>query len=244
MDVIEAGFPAASIGDFEAVEAVAKAIKTSRVCGLARALDKDIDRAGEALKAAERSRIHTFIATSPIHMQQKLHMQPEQVIEHAVRAVKRARQFTDDVEFSPEDAGRSEEDFLCRILEAVMMRRTDTKYPWYRRLQHSTTIWRDHCQFNPTYSQFWQSYFFCALSQWLRFGDSLAAVMNGARQLECTINGLGERAGNASLEEVVMAIKTRRDVFSCHTGLVLAKSWRAPAWYHPSLDFQYNRTKQ
>ncbi len=120
VDVIEAGFPAASPGDFEAVQAVANVIKDSTVCGLARALDKDIDRAGEALKGASRSRIHTFIATSPIHMQMKLQMSPEQVIEYAVKAVKRARQYTDDVEFSPEDAGRSEEDFLCRILEAVI----------------------------------------------------------------------------------------------------------------------------
>ena len=120
VDVIEAGFPAASQGDFESVQAVADTIKDSTVCGLARALDKDIDRAGEALKGAKSSRIHTFIATSPIHMQMKLQMSPEQVIEHAVRAVKRARQYTDNVEFSPEDAGRSEEDFLCRILEAVI----------------------------------------------------------------------------------------------------------------------------
>jgi 2-isopropylmalate synthase len=120
VDVIEAGFPAASIGDFEAVQAVARAIKDTTVCGLARALDKDIDRAGDALKDAANSRIHTFIATSPIHMQRKLNMPPDQVVEYAVRAVQRARQYTDNVEFSPEDAGRSEEDFLCRILEAVI----------------------------------------------------------------------------------------------------------------------------
>ncbi|RLA16280.1 MAG: 2-isopropylmalate synthase, partial [Gammaproteobacteria bacterium] len=120
VDVIEAGFPAASDGDFAAVQAVAEAVKESTVCGLARALDRDIDRAGEALKKAESSRIHTFIATSPIHMQMKLKMSPEQVIEYAVKAVKRARLYTDNVEFSPEDAGRSEEDFLCRILEAVI----------------------------------------------------------------------------------------------------------------------------
>ena len=120
VNIIEAGFPAASVGDFESVQAVANVIKDSTVCGLARALDKDIDRAGEALKGAKQSRIHTFIATSPIHMQMKLNMTPEQVIEHAVKAVKRARQYTDDVEFSPEDAGRSDEDFLCRILEAVI----------------------------------------------------------------------------------------------------------------------------
>ncbi|MCI0504972.1 MAG: 2-isopropylmalate synthase, partial [Gammaproteobacteria bacterium] len=120
VDVIEAGFPIASPGDFEAVKAVAEAIKDSTVCGLARALDKDIDRAGEALKNANSGRIHTFIATSPIHMKMKLRMEPEQVLEQAVRAVKRARQYTDNVEFSPEDAGRSELDFLCRVLEAVI----------------------------------------------------------------------------------------------------------------------------
>jgi 2-isopropylmalate synthase len=120
VDVIEAGFPIASSGDFEAVKAVAETIKDSTVCGLARALDKDIDRAGEALKHANSGRIHTFIATSPIHMEKKLKMSPDQVVEQAVHAVRRARQFTDDVEFSPEDAGRSEIDFLCRVLEAVI----------------------------------------------------------------------------------------------------------------------------
>lgn len=120
VDVIEAGFPIASPGDFAAVQAVARAVSDSTVCGLARALDKDIDRAGEALKPAASGRIHTFIATSPIHMKMKLRMEPQQVIEQAVRAVKRARQYTDNVEFSPEDAGRSETDFLCRVLEAVI----------------------------------------------------------------------------------------------------------------------------
>ncbi|MDH3987112.1 MAG: 2-isopropylmalate synthase, partial [Gammaproteobacteria bacterium] len=120
VDVIEAGFPIASQGDFEAVSAVARAVTESSVCGLARALDKDIDRAGEALKPAASARIHTFIATSPIHMKMKLRMEPEQVIEQAVKAVRRARQYTDNVEFSPEDAGRSEADFLCRVLEAVI----------------------------------------------------------------------------------------------------------------------------
>ncbi|NCC29972.1 MAG: 2-isopropylmalate synthase, partial [Gammaproteobacteria bacterium] len=120
VDVIEAGFPIASPGDFEAVKAVAETVKESRVCGLARALDKDIDRAGEALAGANAGRIHTFIATSPIHMQRKLNMSPDQVLAQAVHAVQRARRYTDDVEFSPEDAGRSEIDFLCRVLEAVI----------------------------------------------------------------------------------------------------------------------------
>ncbi|MDH5784809.1 MAG: 2-isopropylmalate synthase, partial [Chromatiales bacterium] len=120
VDIIEAGFPIASPGDFESVQAVANTIKDSTVCGLARALDKDIDRAGEALKGANSGRIHTFIATSPIHMERKLRMTPDQVVEQAVAAVKRARQYTDNVEFSAEDAGRSEIDFLCRIFEAVI----------------------------------------------------------------------------------------------------------------------------
>src|SRR3569832_988003 len=120
VDIIEAGFPIASPGDFEAVQAVAKAVPESTVCGLARAIDKDIDRAAEALKGARSARIHTFIATSPIHMKMKLRMEPDQVVEQAVRAVNRARQYTDNVEFSPEDAGRSDIDFLCRVLEAVI----------------------------------------------------------------------------------------------------------------------------
>ncbi|MGD8785512.1 MAG: 2-isopropylmalate synthase, partial [Thioalkalispiraceae bacterium] len=120
VDVIEAGFPIASRGDFESVHAVASVIKDSTVCGLARALDKDIERAGEAIKPANSGRIHTFIATSPIHMKMKLRMEPEQVLAQAVAAVKKARQFTDNVEFSPEDAGRSELEFLCRVLEAVI----------------------------------------------------------------------------------------------------------------------------
>ena len=222
VDVIEAGFPAASPGDFESVEAVARVIKDSTVCGLARALDKDIDKAGEALKSAQRSRIHTFIATSPIHMQMKLQMQPDQVIEYAVRAVKRARQFTDDVEFSPEDAGRSEEDFLCRILEAVIdAGATTLNIP-------DTVGYSIPQQFGATIANLIQRIpnsdkaifsVHCHNDLGLAVANSLAAVMNGARQVECTINGLGERAGNASLEEVVMAIRTRKDVFKCETRL-------------------------
>jgi 2-isopropylmalate synthase len=222
VDVIEAGFPIASIGDFEAVQAVAKAVKDSTVCGLARALDKDIDRAGEALKDANRSRIHTFIATSPIHMQMKLQMQPEQVIEYAVRAVKRARQYTDDVEFSAEDAGRSEEDFLCRIFEAVIdAGATTLNIP-------DTVGYSIPQQFGETIANLIRRIpnsdkavfsVHCHNDLGLAVANSLSAVMNGARQIECTINGLGERAGNASLEEVVMAVRTRQDVFACQTGI-------------------------
>jgi len=220
VDIIEAGFPAASPGDFESVQAVANVIKDSTVCGLARALDKDIDRAGEALKGAKQSRIHTFIATSPIHMQMKLQMTPEQVIEHAVRAVKRARQYTDDVEFSPEDAGRSDEDFLCRILEAVINAGART-------LNIPDTVgYSVPQQFGATIANLIQRIpnadkaifsVHCHNDLGLAVANSLAAVMNGARQVECTINGLGERAGNASLEEIVMAVRTRHDVFDCQT---------------------------
>ena len=220
VNVIEAGFPAASIGDFEAVQAVANIIKDSTVCGLARALDKDIDRAGAALKGAAQSRIHTFIATSPIHMQMKLQMTPEQVIEHAVNAVKRARQYTDDVEFSAEDAGRSEEDFLCRILEAVINAGATT-------LNIPDTVgYSIPQQFGATIASLMtripnsdKAIFsvHCHNDLGLAVANSLAAVMNGARQVECCINGLGERAGNASLEEVVMAVRTRQDVFNCVT---------------------------
>lgn len=220
VDVIEAGFPAASPGDFEAVQAVAKIIKDSTVCGLARALDKDIDRAGDALKHAERRRIHTFIATSPIHMQMKLNMSPEQVIEHAVRAVKRARQFTDDVEFSPEDAGRSEEDFLCRILEAVIdAGATTLNIPdtvgYSIPQQFGATIANLIARIPNSDKAIFSVH--CHNDLGLAVANSLSAVMNGARQVECTINGLGERAGNASLEEVVMAVRTRHDVFACQT---------------------------
>ncbi len=222
VDVIEAGFPIASPGDFEAVEAVARAVQNSTVCGLARALDKDIDRAGEALKPAASARIHTFIATSPIHMQMKLRMQPEQVIEQAVHAVKRARGFTDNVEFSPEDAGRSETDFLCRVIEAVIKAGARTiNIPdtvGYNLPHQFGELIRTLIERVPNSDKAVFSVH-CHNDLGLAVGNSLSAVLNGARQVECTINGLGERAGNASLEEVVMAVRTRQDVFPCDTGL-------------------------
>jgi 2-isopropylmalate synthase len=222
VDVMEAGFPAASVGDFEAVRAVAEVIKDSTVCGLARALDQDIDRAGEALRHANSSRIHTFIATSPIHMQVKLNMQPDEVIEHAVRAVKRARRYTDNVEFSPEDAGRSEEDFLCRILEAVIdAGATTLNIPdtvGYSVPDQFGTTMKNLIERIPNSDKAIFSVH-CHNDLGLAVANSLAAVINGARQVECTINGLGERAGNTSLEEVVMAVRTRQDVFPCETSL-------------------------
>ena len=222
VDVIEAGFPIASVGDFEAVQAVARAVKDSTVCGLARALDKDIDRAGEALKDANSARIHTFIATSPIHMKMKLRMEPDQVVEQAVRAVKRARKYTDNVEFSPEDAGRSDLDFLCRVLEAVIAAGARTvNIPdtvGYNLPHQFGDLILKLRQRVPNADQAVFSVH-CHNDLGLAVANSLSAVMNGARQVECTINGLGERAGNAALEEIVMAVATRQDVFPCQTDL-------------------------
>ncbi len=222
VDIIEAGFPAASDGDFDAVQAVAKVVKDSTVCGLARANERDVRRCGDAVGVAARPRIHTFIATSPIHMEKKLRMEPSQVIDQAVKAVKWAREYTDNVEFSPEDAGRSDIDFLCRILEQVIKAGATTiNVPdtvgytlpdqfgrlirtLRERIPNSDkTVWSVHCHNDLG----------------LAVANSLSAVLNGARQVECTINGLGERAGNASLEEIVMAVRTRQDVFPCETGI-------------------------
>jgi 2-isopropylmalate synthase len=221
VDVIEAGFPAASNGDFEAVQAVAKVIKDSTVAGLCRANDRDIGRGIEALKGARSWRIHTFIATSALHMEKKLRMTPEQVLEDARNAVRFARKQCPDVEFSPEDASRSEPDFLCRVLEAVIAEGATTiNIPdtvgyavpqqfgeFIRALRERVpnsdkAVWSVHCHNDLG----------------MAVANSLAAVViGGARQIECTINGLGERAGNTSLEEVVMALKTRGDFFPVET---------------------------
>ncbi len=222
VDVIEAGFPIASPGDFESVKAIAGIIKESTVCGLARALDKDIDAAAEAIKPAASGRIHTFIATSPIHMREKLCMEPEDVIAQAIHSVKRARNHTDNVEFSPEDAGRSEPDFLCRILEAVIdAGATTLNIP-------DTVGYNLPHRFGDLISELMERIpnsdkaifsVHCHNDLGLAVANSLSAVINGARQVECTINGLGERAGNAALEEIVMTVKTRQDVFPCDTRL-------------------------
>ncbi len=220
VDVIEAGFPAASDGDFESVKAIAQAVKDSVVCGLARASDSDVRRAGEAIKAANAARIHTFIATSPIHMERKLRMSPDQVLEQAVSAVKLARSLCDDVEFSPEDAGRSEIDYLCRILEAVIDAGARTiNIPdtvGYTVPEQFAGMIRDLRERIPNSDKaVWSVH--CHNDLGLAVANSLAAVKAGARQVECTINGLGERAGNASLEEIVMAVRTRQDYFDCDT---------------------------
>jgi len=222
VDVIEAGFAIASPGDFEAVKVIAESIKDSTVCSLARAVDADIERAAEALKNANSGRIHTFIATSPIHMQYKLRMQPDQVVEQAVRAVKKARSLCADVEFSCEDAGRSEIDFLCRIIEAAIAAGARTiNIP-------DTVGYAIPHQYGEMIGQLLaripnadQAVFsvHCHNDLGLAVANSLAAVVAGARQVECTINGLGERAGNAALEEIVMAIKTRHDLLGVYTNI-------------------------
>jgi 2-isopropylmalate synthase len=222
VDVIEAGFPAASNGDFEAVKAVAEAIKDSTVAGLCRAFDKDIARALEAVKPAKSGRIHTFIATSPIHMEKKLRMAPQDVIVAAVNAVRFARNGIGDVEFSCEDAGRSELDFLCRIIEAVIKEGAtvinipDTVgYNVPEQFAERIRLLRERIPNSDKVT--WSVH--CHNDLGLAVANSLAAVIAGARQVECTINGLGERAGNAALEEVAMAVRTRQDVFPCDTRL-------------------------
>src|SRR5512143_2613620 len=220
VDVIEAGFAAASPGDADAIKAIAQIVQNSTVCSLARANEKDVRAAGEAVRPASRGRIHTFIATSPIHMEKKLRMQPDEVVARAVASVKLALEYTDDVEFSAEDAVRSEMDFLVRVFDEVIKAGAKTlnvpdtvgySIPvlWGERFREllarvpnsDKVIWSTHCHNDLGMAS----------------ANSLAAVLNGARQVECTINGLGERAGNASLEEVVMAVKTRRDIFTCDT---------------------------
>ena len=223
VDVIEAGFAASSNGDFEAVRSIAEAIKDSTICSLARANDRDISRAAEALKPAARSRIHTFIATSELHMEKKLRMTREQVFEQSRLAVRFARNLCADIEFSPEDGYRSDPDFLCRVLECVIAEGATTiNIPdtvgyaipelygaFIRQLRERVpnsdkAVWSVHCHNDLG----------------MAVANSLAGVqIGGARQVECTINGLGERAGNCSLEEVVMAVRTRRDYFNLELGI-------------------------
>jgi 2-isopropylmalate synthase len=223
VDVIEAGFPASSNGDFEAVRAVANAIKDSTVAGLCRANDRDIQRGIDALKGARSWRVHTFIATSPLHMEKKLRMTPEQVLEQTRLSVRYARNACPDVEFSPEDGSRSEPDFLCRVLEAAIREGATTiNIPdtvGYAVPQQFGEFIRALRQRIPNSDKaVWSVH--CHNDLGMAVANSLAAVMiGGARQIECTINGLGERAGNTSLEEVVMAVRTRADFFDLDTRL-------------------------
>ncbi len=226
VDVIEAGFPIASPGDFEAVQAIARVIEDSTVCGLCRTGFEDIDRAADALKDARSMRIHTFIATSPIHMKAKLRMEPEEVLDASIAAVKRARGYTDNVEFSAEDAIRSDADFLCRVIEAVIdAGATTVNLPdtvGYGLPDSIGAFFADIIERVPNSDKVvWSAH--CHNDLGLAVGNSLAAVKNGVRQVECTINGLGERAGNASLEEIVMAVRTRQDAFDCDTRIDTAE---------------------
>ncbi|MBF0569510.1 MAG: 2-isopropylmalate synthase [Candidatus Omnitrophica bacterium] len=218
VDIIEAGFPVISKGDFESVSMVAKKIKNCSVAGLARSVRKDIDAAAEALKPAKRPRIHVFLATSKIHMEHKLRKTPEEIVQIAVDAVKRAREFVDDVEFSPEDASRSEKKFLYRVLEAVIKAGARTvNIPdtvGYAMPEQYGQLIADIRNNVPNINKAVISVH-CHDDLGLAVANSLAAVKNGARQVECTVNGIGERAGNCSMEEVVMALRTRQDYFGC-----------------------------
>jgi len=215
VDIIEAGFAAASPGDFDAISKIAARVTSSTVCSLARATDSDVKAAGEAIAKAKMRRIHTFIATSPIHMEYKLKMKPDEVIKRAVRAVEYARTFVDDVEFSCEDAGRSDMSFMKEIVDAVIEAGASTinlpdtvGYRLPFEIGAMVKEMSDYTHNRAIISVHNHN------DLGLAVANSLESVINGARQVECTINGLGERAGNAALEEIVMAIKTRKDIFS------------------------------
>jgi len=230
VDIIEAGFPIASKGDFECVKNIADTIKGAQIAGLARCSKKDIDRAWEALGNGENPRIHTFLATSDIHMRYKLKMDREQVLALAVESVKYAAQYTSNVEFSAEDASRSDLDFVCQVFEAVIKAGATTlNFP-------DTTGYALPDEFGakiayligniPNIDKAVLSVH-CHNDLGLAVANSLAAINNGARQVECTINGLGERAGNTAMEEIVMAIRTRADKLTVHTDV-------ATEYIHPS----------
>lgn len=216
VDVIEAGFPISSPGDFEAVKAVAKSVKGPVICGLARAIEKDIDAAYNATKMSARPRIHVFLATSKIHMKYKLKKAEDEILRLAVASVKYAKSKCDDIEFSPEDASRTDRDFLYKVVEAVIEAGAKTvNIPdtvGYSTPFEFAAIIKGIKENVPNIDKAMISVH-CHNDLGLGVSNSLAAVLNGARQVECTINGLGERAGNASLEEIVMAIKTRNDIF-------------------------------
>ena len=222
VDVIEAGFAIASKGDFEAINEISKVVTGSVVCSLARAGRKDIDRAAEALVPAKRKRIHTFISTSPLHMKHKLQMTPEDVHQAVIDSVTRARNLCDDVEWSPEDGTRTEHDFLCRTVESAIKAGAGTiNVPdtvGYTTPEEFTALIRMLFERVPNIDRAVLSVH-CHNDLGLAVANSLAAIRAGARQVECTINGLGERAGNAAMEEIVMAIRTRNDLLPFHTNI-------------------------
>jgi len=223
VDIIEAGFPIASPGDFEAVRQISQAIRGPVICGLARCRDADIDRAWEALRHAERPRIHVFLATSAIHREHKLKMSKEDIVRHAVAGVKRAAGHCPDVEFSPEDAARTEVDFLCEVVEAAIAAgATTVNIPdtvGYATPAHMGNLIRVLRERVANIDRAVISVH-CHNDLGLAVANSLAAVENGAGQVECTINGIGERAGNCALEEIVMALRVRHDYYHASTGVV------------------------
>jgi 2-isopropylmalate synthase len=215
VDIIEAGFPIASDGDFEAVSSIAKRVKNATVAGLARAAFKDIDRCAEAVKHARRGRIHTFVSTSPLHMKYKLQKEPEEVLAMVTAQVTRARNFVEDVEWSAEDGTRTEHDFLCRTVEAAIKAGATTiNIPdtvGYTTPDEYEAIFRMVLNRVPNADKAIFSVH-CHNDLGLAVANTLAGLAGGARQIECTMNGIGERAGNAALEEVIMALRTRADV--------------------------------
>ncbi len=230
VDVIEAGFPIASNGDFEAVSEVAKLVKRATICGLARASTKDIDRAWEALRYAKRGRIHTFISTSPLHMKYKLQMEPEVVLEAIAKSVSHARNLTDDVEWSAEDGTRTEHDFLCRAVEVAIKAGARTinlpdtvgyTVPSEYKAMFEMVINRVPNADQAIFSTH------CHNDLGLAVANSIAGIEGGARQVECTINGIGERAGNAAMEEIIMAIRTRHDSLPFENNIVTEKLFPA-----------------
>src|SRR5437868_7006080 len=222
VDVIEAGFPIASPGDFESVQAIAQQVEGPIICGLARCNPEDIDRAGKALVGCPRPRIHVFLATSAIHREFKLKMAKEEIVRRAVEAVKRAKGYVQDVEFSPEDAARTELDFLAEVVEAAIAAgATTVNIPdtvgYAVPSQYAAAI--AHLRKNVRGIDNVVISVHCHNDLGMAVANSLTAIMEGARQVECTINGIGERAGNASLEEIVMAVRTRGDYFGVTTAI-------------------------
>jgi 2-isopropylmalate synthase len=220
VDIIEAGFPIASPGDFEAVREIAKSIRGSVICGLARCNNEDIDRAWDALRHSEAPRIHVFLATSAIHREFKLKMDKKEIIERTIQGVRRAAGYCSDIEFSPEDASRTELDFLCEVIEAAISAgATTVNIPdtvGYATPAHMGKVIRTLCEHVPNIDKAVVS-MHCHDDLGLAVANSLAGIENGAGQIECTINGIGERAGNCSLEEVVMALRTRADFYQADT---------------------------
>src|SRR5499425_268405 len=246
VDIIEAGFPIASEGDFLAVNEIAKRSKNAVICGLSRAAFKDIDRCAEAIKPAQRSRIHTFISTSPVHMKHKLQKEPHEVYEMVIAQVTRARNHTDNVEWSSEDGTRTEIDFLCRCVEAAIKAGAttinipdtvgytvpDEYFSLIKKLRERVPN-SDQARFSAH----------CHNDLGLAVANSLAGVRAGVRQIECTVNGIGERAGNAALEELVMALKVRNDVLPYWTGIDSTMLTRASKLVSAVTSFpvQYNK---